>query len=742
MPPADELPHEQAYFDQAAEYRETMRSTLDHAAEAAANPGGAVRIRKLADAHMLRLRGPGDAVAFGRFDTDGERWYVGYHAIHDGENNHVVVNWAAPIAAPYYEATPRNPLGLDMRRDFTCDGNRIETFEDFQFAAIAAELDKLGAGEEPKLADALLDDLGRKREGEMRDIVRTIQAAQYAIIRDTMDQLLVVQGGPGTGKTAVALQRVAWLLYNNQERLQPGDFLVVAPNQTFLRYIAQVLPSLGDDNVRQLRLADLVSGVRLGRDEESAVARIKGDVRMTGLIEQGLRDRIGRSTDEELSVTFGTTRVTFNNDALDSQIERLKSLRYSAGRGRLRDYIRNRASDTVGALPANDQQIENLVDRIWPQLSPQAFLQELLGSRDRLLSAATGASGFSAEDVQLLYRQAAERIAEERWSASDVPLLDYVNFRMNGPPDTPYRHIVVDEVQDLSPMELAMVARRSIDGSMTVLGDLAQSTGAWARDSWDQVIEYLQTEYPANIVELEFGYRVPKQVFEYAAQLLPIAAPGLKPPKVVRLGPADPELIEAESDNVGDEAVAATQRYVSKGLNVGVICPAPYWEIMTDAFRRRGVEWADARSAGINGPISMLPPLESKGLEFDAIVVVEPIDIIKEAPRGERLLYVALTRTTRYLSVVHTAIDMPVGQPTPPIERRELDTDSSPPGQLVATLDRNELLVATFAESVADEIRNALHPSIWSLVVARIEQLLANPPPAGHADSHDQTEHS
>lgn len=719
----EELPEEQGYFDEAAEYRETMRQTLGKAPGAAATTGSATHIRKLADQAMLRLKGPGDAVAFGRFDQDGEHWYVGYHAIHDGENNHVVVNWAAPIAAPYYEATPRNPLGLEMRRDFTCDGNHIENFEDFHFATLEADYERITA--EPTVSDALLDDLGRRREGEMHDIVRTIQAAQYQLIRDDVDQLMVVQGGPGTGKTAVALHRVAWLLYNNREQLQPGDFLIIAPNQTFLRYIAQVLPSLGDDNVRQLRLADLVSGVRLGLEEDPAVARIKGDVRMTGLIERGLADRIGRPESEDLSVTVSGTRAAFDNDDLDRQIARFSGARYAVGRGQLRDHMRNIVRERVGVLPANDQQIENLVDRIWPQLSPQAFLQDLLGSRDRLLSAATGASGFSAEDVQLLYRQAAERIAEEQWSASDVPLLDYVNYRMTGPPETTYRHIVVDEVQDLSPMELAMIARRSVDGSMTVLGDLAQSTGAWARDSWDQVIEYLQTEFPANVVELEYGYRVPRQVFEYASQLLPIAAPGLTPPKVVRLGPAEPELIQEVSDNIGDGVVAATQRYVSKGLNVGVICPATYWDNVTDAFRRHGVEWADARTEGIGGPISVLPPLESKGLEFDAIVVVEPVDIVKEAPRGERLLYVALTRTTRYLSVVHTDVHMPVYEPAPRPASRPSQVEAPRPSRpVVATLDRNELLVTTFADSVVDEIRSALHPSLWSLVVAKIQEAL------------------
>jgi DNA helicase IV len=395
--------------------------------------------------------------------------------------------------------------------------------------------------------------------------------------------------------------------------------------------------------------------------------------------------------------------------------------------------MRNIAIGRVGNVPANDQQIENLVDRIWPQLSPQAFLQELLGSRDRLLSAATGASGFSAEEVQLLYRQAAERIADERWSAPDVPLLDYVSFQMAGPPDTTYRHIVVDEVQDLSPMELAMIARRSIDGSMTVLGDLAQSTGAWARDSWDQVIEYLQTEFPANVVELEYGYRVPQQVFDYAAQLLPVAAPGLTPPKVMRPGPADPELIQDESENIGDGVVAATQRYVSKGLNVGVICPATYWDNVADAFRRHGVEWADARTEGIGGPISVLPPLESKGLEFDAIVVVEPVDIVKEAPRGERLLYVALTRTTRYLSVVHTEIDMPLAQPAPTAAGAPPSPPTPPaPTKTDGLPDRNELLVTTFADSVVDEIRSALHPSLWNAVVRKIEETLGggtNEPP-------------
>jgi hypothetical protein len=232
---------------------------------------------------------PRRAVAFGRIDTeDDEVYYVGYNAIWDDRSDILVVNWQAPVAQPYFGASTEVPMGLVRRRDFTVtEQNQITEFDDLVFAELAAQVAEL---EEP--SDALLKDLARTRTGEMLDIVRTIQAAQFAIVSAPLDQLLVVQGGPGTGKTAIALHRVSWLLFNHRQELKPADVLIVGPNRTFVRYIKGVLPSLGDRDVDQRSLTELAPAVAIGRGESNEVARLKGDLRMVGLINRGLADRI------------------------------------------------------------------------------------------------------------------------------------------------------------------------------------------------------------------------------------------------------------------------------------------------------------------------------------------------------------------------------------------------------------------------------------------------------------------
>jgi DNA helicase IV len=272
-------------------------------------------------------------------------------------------------------------------------------------------------------------------------------------------------------------------------------------------------------------------------------------------------------------------------------------------------------------------------------------------------------------------------------------------------------------------MELGMIERRSVAGSMTILGDLAQSTGAWAHDSWDEVVEHLQMEFPYRIAELEYGYRVPTQIYEYAAQLLPLIGASVAQPKVVREGPADPERIETIDDNVGDEVVDAAKRYLTQGLNIGVICPAVYRENVEDAFKRHRVEWADAKREGISAPVSIIEPLDSKGLEFDATIVVEPVAIAGEIPFGERLLYVALTRSTRYLTVVHTGVELPVNvtpmsgtEPPRPATKLAVVPD--------APTDRRDRMAAVIAGQIAADIKSTLKPELWEDVLAEVQRLL------------------
>src|ERR671912_1058733 len=246
-----DLPEEQAYFDRALARRTGRRPARERAPAMAANPRAAVELRRRVSG--LGVVDPDEAVAFGRIDAGGQRWYIGKGAIWDDDNDLVVVNWQAPIAAPFYTATPRDPEGLDARRVYRCRGNQIHDIEELVFRDLAEAIVE-GRAPGPVLSDALLESLGRDRSGELADIVSTVQAAQYDVISRDIDQLLVVQGGPGTGKTVVGLHRVSWLLFNRRDELEANDVLIVGPNPAFVRYISSVLPSLGDGAVVQVQL--------------------------------------------------------------------------------------------------------------------------------------------------------------------------------------------------------------------------------------------------------------------------------------------------------------------------------------------------------------------------------------------------------------------------------------------------------------------------------------------------------
>ena len=317
-----ELAYEQKYFDNAAEHRERTRADLGTAADSAANSGAAARIRQDAEKRRARLSGPEERVAFGRMEyEDGESLYLGEHAIFDDKSELLVVNWQAPAAAAFYSASHDDPLGLRFKRLFECDGNTIKSFEDTVFAQLAAQIQELEGFDAP--SDTLLADLNSNRTGEMQDIVRTIQAAQFELIRAPLDQLLVVQGGPGTGKTAIALHRVSWLLANNLDRLSPEDVLIVGPNPTFTRYTRAVLPSLGDTNVQQVDIHKLSPPVKRGWTDSPYVARLKGDAKMAGLVERGLYQRVGVSPGQQrFKVSVEGRRVDIEAESLTSTISR------------------------------------------------------------------------------------------------------------------------------------------------------------------------------------------------------------------------------------------------------------------------------------------------------------------------------------------------------------------------------------------------------------------------------------
>jgi DNA helicase IV len=738
---AEELRREQRYFDVASEHRERMRmrKALGLAPGAAAHSGAAASLKKDAQARLERIGRSEEPVAFGRMDKeDGEVFYVGNHAIFDDESELLVMNWQAPAAAAFYEASHADPRGLRRKRTFEGSTNTIRSFSDTVFEQLAADVAELEARD--VIDDALLADLDSNRTGTMQDIVRTIQAAQFDLIRAPIDQLTIIQGGPGTGKTAVALHRVSWLLFTHLDRLSGEDVLIVGPNPTFTRYTRTVLPSLGDTSVEQRDINQLHPPVmKRGRAEDPDIVKLKGDGRMAGLLRRALYARVSLPEGQHrVHVPVGNRSLTLTADDIEPLIKRCRTRpgSYAERRQVFRDLLTDLISARAHAGRSSPRPpVESLLDKLWPSITPASFLRELFGSRDRLIAAA--GDEFTAREVTQLHRRSADRLSDEAWSDADLALLDEAEHLINGM-ERRFAHIVVDEAQDLSPMQLRAIERRSVDGSMTIVGDIAQSTGHWARDDWDELLEHLPANLPQVREELRFGYRVPRQVFDLAAQLLPVAAPTVQAPQVVRDGPADPVVHRIGEEERAAEAIRVAMGHAAHGRSVAIICPASCRADAERELTANDVAWR-AASAGELGPgVNLVSPQEAKGLEFDSVVVMEPEDIVAEDERGHRLLYVAMTRTTRFLDIVCVGSPLALGDSDEPSDDADEIADwvatevqavqpVSPPTPAPATPPRvnaTQRFVDLGAEEVAALLRETVAPNLWKAVLARAAELL------------------
>lgn len=667
-----DLSAEQEWFDAVRATREAkrVRRSTSFTTGASSKDRHALSKASRSDA-TLGL--PEDEVAFLRVDQeDGSVFYIGRNSILDDAGDPLAYSWRAPVSLRLRGATHTDTRGVLRHRQYqTRPVNEIDRFEDIFFAELAGRVAGL-PDDEPSLLRSdpyLQESLERHRSPQMEDIVRTIQAAQADIISAPAEQLLVVQGGPGTGKTAVALHRVAALLFNELRDREHDEVLVVGPNMTFLRYIARVLPDLGEDRVVHRDIDRLMEGnVTVSVKERPEAARLKGSEDMCEVISRGLEDRI-KVPQEDATFTFDgfSWRVTVSPEAVSALLDEIDVLPYSAGRHSMRSALENlllreaKRLDRVAARTANLRpraaEIEAYLERMWPQLSPQAFLRDLFGSLERLVSAASGT--LDVEALQLLRRQPAPRLSEQLWSKEDLPLLDHVTFKITGEAGN-YAHVVIDEAQDLSPMQLMALRRRSRTGAMTVVGDIAQSTGPWARDSWDDLTRHLRSPLPVNVEQLRYGYRVPEAVMELAARLLPSAAPGVKAPTVVTGVTQTPRWIEGEDEQqIVEKVVGAVQHHSAKGLFVGIICPDECRGNLSQALDAAEINWSDADKGELTTAINLVSPHGAKGLEFDAVVVVDPQSIVDGGPHGVRMLYVALTRTTRALDIVFSPARVP-----------------------------------------------------------------------------------
>ncbi len=613
-----------------------------------------------------------------------ETFYIGRLAVADERQEPVVVDWRAPIAEPFFRATGGDPLGLLRRRHFVCRGRVLADLEDEVFDLDALDGDSDGNGDRPRLNahGALYAALEQRRDGQLRQVVSTIQAEQDEIIRSPRKGILVTQGGPGTGKTIVALHRAAYLLYTYRFPLAGQGVLVIGPNRLFLRYVERVLPSLGEVGVHLFVLADLFNeifgDVRVRLADTPDVARIKGDVRMSQVVTNAVRDR-QRPLRSDLRLEFGLGYVTLTagtSRAIVAEARR-RFRHHNAGRAYVEQAVYSAMSASHRRRPdpgklrerfSRHPEVMEAFERMWPLLTPAQLLRDLYGSR-ALLRSAAGEVLADAETEQL-YRPRGDSEADYEWSDADVPVLDEA-YSVLGPrsrsrkrrSDTEmrtYGHIVVDECQDQPPMALRMIARRSLNGSMTLVGDIAQATSAHAPSSWHEILAHLPSGPVApRLSELTLSYRIPQPSLELANQVLAAAAPGLAPPAAVRIDGSPPRFVKAPEDVA--QAVLDTVVTEAAELDGGsmlVVSPAEYMDDIAELLASAGVDFGRATAASRNATgalhphVTLAPVRLCKGLETDGVVVVEPAAMVDEEPQGLRALYVALTRATKRVAVV------------------------------------------------------------------------------------------
>jgi DNA helicase IV len=588
-------------------------------------------------------------------------------------------------------------------------------------------LDEIESGEiGPDGADALLAALGRDSDAAGPDIVAKIRADQDELIRTPPDSLLIIEGGPGTGKTMTALHRVAWLLTeaDQKERGETGSgVLVVGPSPAFARYSRSILSALGHDEVEHEALSALLPDVPTGRDESLYVTRLKGEARMAGLLARAVENRKSRlPTDLPKAITIDGVDVPVDPVRLTHVLTtaRASEAPDSDRRMILRAVLVAGSQDPRRALAAADA----LARLLWPPFEPVSFLRELFASREALAEAAGGE--FTDREIAALHRGP----ADDDWSDADLPLLDEAGHLVDERPGT-YTHVVVEEAQDLSPMQVRAVARRSANGSMTLVGDMAQSTGPWARDDWHDVLAQIPDGPPRVHRELRFGYRVPRQIFDLAGELLPTAAPSVQAPTTVRDGPAEPMIVAVDPAERARVVVAAAADHAADGGAVAILCPDPCRAEIEARLLSEDVPWRPAAASGAGAGITLLTPHEAKGLEFDVAVVVEPGFIVDDDPRGHRLLYIALTRATSHLYLVGAPEDLPVDFSGEPVAAQPATPPVRPAAEPVAAGEPEPPLdpavreaIDMVAHSMAETLLANLPPELWPIALERVVDLI------------------
>ena len=687
---------------------------------------------------------------FGRIDYDvndeGTRdvYHVGRLAVSDEQLNALVVDWRAPVAEAFYRATGVESLSLSRRRHVAIRGHEVIGVEDEYFADANGDLmvpeDEARSATPEGLVDggmalggpgALLAALGRARTGRMGDIIATIQGEQDRIIRNPLAGILLVQGGPGTGKTAVALHRAAYLLFTHRSTLERQGVLVVGPNPLFLNYIENVLPSLGESGVTLATISELVTNVEVGARESEELDQLKGDIRMVKVLARALRTRQHPLRDD-VEIPVGRAilnlKATWSKDIVErarrrpgnhnqrrSAVGRELALRmaneYHSRFVKNSDEEISQVNELADAIRAT-QQFKIALQRIWPRLTGQDLLHDLFGAPALIRAAAKDI--LNDEEIAMLHRPRSVNLEDVLWTKADAALIDEARILL-GPRKKPrpkpkpgdsgildgvdldayagnvrqaalreaerlapaqsqeldeaefvtYGHIVVDEAQDLSPMELRVLKRRDLTGSMTIVGDMGQATTAGSSASWNAVLEVLEPRREPARVDLTVSYRTPEEVLNFAEPTLKAASPDLEAPKPVRRAGTEPTVEVVAQSEFAVTLSAAVKREcenVHPG-RVAVIVTGPRVDEIVSILNAAGLDAIDPRemeSRGLSADLVVLAAEGANGLEFDATVVVEPGEIARRGSgaskaitsRGLRTLYVAMTRPTRRLAIV------------------------------------------------------------------------------------------